>query len=139
MRYKKTKWMIMNRCDVGVILGTISGVMSLLESTIFFSLSMSSVKIMEYLIAWYLVATGLAILVLLAALMVHNGNKILGGTLMLLTSLSLPVNLTLLLISGPVGNMLPVLYYHPQPASSWLLLSMIGGILILSIKMKQLG
>jgi len=129
----------MDRCDVGVILGAISGVMALLESTIFFSLSMSSVKIMEYLIAWYLVATGLAILVLLAALMVRNGNKTLGGTLMLLTSLSLPVNLTLLLISGPVGSMIPVLYYHPQPASSWLLLSMIGGILILSIKMKQLG
>jgi len=127
----------MDRCDVGVILGAISGVMSLLESTIFFSLSMSSVKITEYLIAWFLVAIGLALLVLSATFMTHKGHIISGGTLMLLTSLSLPINLILLLIPGPVGNMIPLLYYHPQPASSWLLLSIIGAILILSIKTKQ--
>ena len=129
----------MDRCDVGVILGAISGVMILLESSIFFSLTMPFVKITQYLIAWFLVALALALLVLSATFMTHKGHITLGGTLMLITSLSLPINLILLLIPGPVGSMIPVLYYHPQPASSWLLLGMIGGILILSIKMKQLG
>jgi len=127
----------MDRCDVGAILGAISGVMSLLESTIFLSLTMPSVRIIEYLIAWYLVSIGLSILVLLAAFLVHKGREILGGTIMFIASLSLLINLILLQIPGPVGNIIPVLYYHPQPASSWLLLSIIGAILILSIKTKQ--
>ena len=128
----------MDRCDVGVILGAISGIMSLLESTIVFSSTMSSVKIIGYLIAWYLVAIGLALLVLSATLIVYKGRKVLGGTIMLVASLSLPINLILLLIPGPVGDLIPILHYHPQPASSWLLLSLIGGILILFIKTKQL-
>jgi len=128
----------MDRCDVGVILGAISGIMSLLESTIVFSSTMSSVKIIGYLIAWYLVAIGLALLVLSATLIVYKGRKVLGGTIMLVASLSLPINLILLLIPGPVGDLIPILHYHPQPASSWLLLSLIGSILILFIKTKQL-
>lgn len=127
----------MDRCNVGVILGFISGVMSLLESSIFFSFKISSVGIVKYLIAWYLVALGLALLVLSSAFIVYKGREALGGTIMLITSLSLPINFILLLIPGPVGNMIPVLYYHPQPASSWLLFSIIGGILILSTRMKQ--
>jgi len=128
----------MDKCDVGVILGAISGIMSLLESTIFFSSTMSSVKIIGYLIAWYLVAIGLALLVLSATLIVYKGRKVLGGTIMLIASLLLPINLILLLIPVPIGDLIPILHYHHQPASSWLLLSLIGGILILSIKTKQL-
>ena len=129
----------MDRCNVGVVLGVISGVVSFLESSIFFSLRISSVKTVEYLVAWYLVAwylvaVGLALVILLAALTVYKGRKVLGGAVMFVTSLSLPVNFILLLIPAPVGSMIRVLYYHPLPASGWLLLSMIGGIIILSVK-----
>jgi hypothetical protein len=128
----------MDRCAVGIILGAVGGIMSLLEFSLFFFLIIFSVKIVVYVIGWYLVAAGLALLVLWAALIAHKGRKVLGGRTMLATSLGAPItNLALLIIPGPVGSMIPILYYQPIFVSGWLLLSLIGGILILSTKTKK--
>jgi len=111
--------------------------MALLESSIFFARYVFSVRIVGYLVVWYLVAAGLSLLVLWAAFMVYRGRKVLGGTVMFATSLSVPVNFILLLIPGPIGSMILALYYNPQVAPVWLLFGMMGGILVLSIELKQ--
>jgi len=126
----------MDRSDVGFGLGAVSGVISLLEFSIFFARYVFSVRIVGYLVVWYLVAAGLSLLVLWAAFMVYRGRKVLGGTVMFATSLSFPVNFILFAIPGPIGSMIPK-WYYPLPTSVWLLFSMIGGILIISIEMKQ--
>jgi len=127
----------MDRCDVGFGFSVVSGVVAILDSSIRFARLMSySFRIVEYLVASYLVAAGLSLLVLWAAFMVYKGRRVLGGTVMFVTSLSFPVNFILFTIPGPIGSMIPKLYY-PLPTSAWLLLGMIGGILIISIEMKQ--
>jgi len=128
----------MDRCDVGFGLGVVSGVVALLESSTFFARNVFSVRMVQYLVAWYVVAAGLSLLVLLAAFMVYKGRKLLGGVVMFAASLAPPVNLILLLIPSPIGSMiLRVLYHNPQVAPVWLLFGMMGGILILSIELKQ--
>jgi len=123
----------MDRCDVGFGFGVVSGVISLLQSSIFFAYYVFSVRMRGYVVAGYLVAAGLSLLVLWAAFKVYKGQKVLGGTVMFATSLSLPVSaiLFMLLTSGIIA------IFIIASASFWFLFSMIGGILILSKEMKQ--
>jgi len=130
----------MDRCDIGFGFGVVSGVMALLDSTTHFTLLVPSVRIVAYLVAGYLVAAGLSLLVLWSAFMVYKGRRVLGGTSMFVTSLFLPVNFILFLLPPSlIGGIayLPVFYYNPILPSFWLLYGMIGGILIVSAEMKQ--
>jgi len=128
----------MDRCDVGFGFGVVSGFIAVLDSTVYFAVHVSSVRIVAYLVAGYLVAAWLSLLVLWSAFMLYKGRRMLGGIVMFVTSLSFPVNFILFMLppSIPIGS-IPIFYYNPLPASYWLLFGMIGGILILSAEMKQ--
>lgn len=128
----------MDRNSLGIVLGAVGGVVSLLEFSVVLFSSIFFVKIIIYLIGWYFVAAGIALLVLFATLLAYRGRRVLGGRILLATSLgAIVINLALLLIPGPVGSIIPILYYQPIFVSAGLLLSLIGGILILSAKTKK--
>ena len=122
----------MDRFGVGVVLGVIGGILSLSQFSLIFFGNVFSVRIVANLIAWYFVAASLALLILCGTFMAYRGRKVLGGRIMLATSLgAIVTNLALMMIPGPVGSMIPVLYYVPLFVSQGFLLSMIGGVFVL--------
>jgi len=137
---ERTEGIIINRYNLGVLFGVFGAILSLSEFTSVFLATISYVDIIAYTIGWYLVTVGLAMLLLFGAFTAYKGRKTLGGRILLITSiLAIIVNLALLMIPGPVGSMIPILYYQPLVGSGWFLLSMVGGILILLSTTKQKG
>ena len=134
---ERTEGIIINRYNLGVLFGVVGAILSLSEFTLVFLASISYVDIIAYTIGWYLVTVGLAMLLLFGAFTAYKGRKTLGGRILLITSiLAIIVNLALLMIPGPVGSMIPIFYYQPMIAGNWCILSIIGGIIIVTDKTK---
>jgi len=116
---------------IGIGLGVLGGVLSILDfSLIFVEVTSGSVGvILEYLVVWYVVGAGLGFLVISGALLAYRGYKV-GRYLVLIPSLSFPVSFLFLPLTIP-GNTVPILHYYPFIGSHWLVLSLIGGAMLM--------
>jgi hypothetical protein len=130
----------MLRCYIGVVLGIYAGILGILASCRPLLNNLFAGYFFEYA-AW-----GLAVMIscsaIIGAVLAYKGKIILGGYLMLFTSLiwmiSLPLQFVLPL-SGIIGIMSRIFFTLYTLGGVWPILSLIGGILILSAKNKPLG
>jgi hypothetical protein len=119
----------MDRCDVGVVLGVISGAYAIFHSSVsFFFAGRYFVSELNHFVASYLVALGIAIMVLLGAFLANRGRKVTGGTLMLIVSFFDLVTSVVLLPPFVIASLafLGLIAHTP--------FGILGGILVLSSK-----
>lgn len=119
----------MDRCDVGVVLGVIGGAYQIFQSSVsFFFAGRYIVSEFYQILAGYLVALGLAILVLFGAFLARRGLRVAGGTLMLIVSLFDLITWVILVPPFVVASLLSLYSLSHIP------FGVVGGILILSSK-----
>lgn len=119
----------MDRYGVGVVLGVISGAYAIFHSSVsFFFAGRFLVGELNEVVAGYLVALGLAIMVLLGVFLANGGRREAGGALMLIVSLFDLVTSFVLLPSYIIAS-LPFLFLIASTP-----FGILGGILILSRK-----
>jgi hypothetical protein len=119
----------MDRCGVGVVLGVISGAYAIFHSSVsFFFAGRYFVSVLNQVVAGYLVALGLALMVLLGAFLANRGRRVAGGTLMLIVSLFDLVTSVVLLPPFVIASPTFLFLIAHTP------FGILGGILILSSK-----
>lgn len=117
----------MDRCDVGVVLGVVGGAYYIFQSSVsFFFAGRYIVSEFYQILAGYLVALGLAILVLFGAFLARRGLRVAGGTLMLIVSLFDLITWVILVPPFVVASLLSLYSLSHIP------FGVVGGILILS-------
>ena len=119
----------MDRCDVGVVLGVISGAYAIFHSSVsFFFVGCYFVSEFNQFVVSYLVTLGIAIMVLLGAFLANRGLKVSGGTLMLIVSLFDLVTSVILLPPFIIASLTFLFLIAQTP------FGILGGLLILSSK-----
>jgi hypothetical protein len=116
---------------IGGFLSVLGGVLSIVDfSLVCANIIMESIGvILPYLIAWYVVGVTLGLLVIVGTLLEYRGCKS-GRYMIMIPPLAFPLSFFLILLPK-AGALIPLLHYYPFVGSQWLLLSLIGGFIIL--------
>jgi len=116
---------------IGAFLSVLGGVLSIIDfSLVCAKIIMESVGvILAYLIAWYVIGVTLGLLVILGTLLEYRGCKT-SRYMIMIPPLTFPLSFFLTLLPK-AGTLIPLLYYYPFVGSHWLLLSLIGGFIML--------
>jgi hypothetical protein len=116
---------------VGAFLSVLGGVLSIIDFSMVYknTIAESIGVISADLIAWYVVGVTLGLLVILGTLLEYRGYKA-GRYMIMIPPLAFPLSFFLILLPH-AGTLIPLLHYYPLVGSQWLLLSLIGGFVML--------
>lgn len=124
----------LDRFELGIFLAILGGLLSI------FNLSLQSPNrhfaTLEEFTSWYVVGVGLSLMVLAGAILAYKRHIDLGAILVLIPSILSPIWLLLfVMFSRPEGVIARVLY-QALADSGWLIFSLVGGILIVTSRLK---
>lgn len=119
------------RFVTGAFLSVLGGFLSIIDFTLVFAkiIMESAGVILAYLSVWYVTGVTLGLLVILGTLLEYRGCKT-GKYMIMIPPLTFPLSFFLILLPK-AGTLIPLLYYYPFVGSHWLLLSLIGGFIML--------